>query len=264
MDFTAAYLQGTLEEGEVIYCHTPPGYDVKGQDGASRICICRILKPCYGMAQAGRRWQRALFPWMSEWNEGSLVQMYGDSCVFHCHMETDTPQGKRMEWLVVACHVDDLCIRYSHDDTHSLYQRFTTDFQKRWAVEDEGDVSDLLGIDISVEDSHVCLRQSSYITRLAAEFLLSGVPPSMQKNTVPSLPDLPQQAVDSCLIRGSGSSIASALLYQSLVGALLYCATNTRPDIAYSVFRGHALPCHESTYYASYGGSRARIGLPPS
>ena len=155
-DFTAAYLQGSLEEGEVVYCHMPPGYDVKGGDGASR--VCKILKPCYGMSQAGRRWQRALFPWIQEWNEGWLAQTYGDSCVFHCKREVSTPMGKRMEWLIVGAYVDDLCILYSHDDEHSLYHRFTTDLQKRWNVEDEGDVSDLLGIDISLEDGHVCLR----------------------------------------------------------------------------------------------------------
>ena len=47
-DFTAAYLQGHLEEGEVVYCSMPPGYDVKGSDGLSR--VCEIVKPCYGIS----------------------------------------------------------------------------------------------------------------------------------------------------------------------------------------------------------------------
>ena len=231
-DFVAAYLQGSLEEGEVVYCSMPPGYDVKGQDGQSR--VCRILKPCYGMAQAGRRWQRALFPWLREWHDGSLCQTYGDSCVFHCRKEVHTPNGKRMEWLVVGAYVDDLCTLYSHDDKHSLYHKFTNDLQKRWAVEDEGDVSDLLGIDISIEEGHVCLRQSNYISRLATEFFPTGVPPTMQKNTVPCLPELPQQVLEAV---DSKEEVDTVLLkkYQSLVGALLYCATNTRPDIAFAV-----------------------------
>ena len=118
-DFTAAYLQGTLEEGEVIYCSLPPGYDVKGEDGASR--VCRVIKPCYGMAQAGRRWQRSLFPWIIEWNDGARKQTYADSCVFHCRQTVKTPDGERTEWLLVGACVDDLCILYSHDDEHSLY-----------------------------------------------------------------------------------------------------------------------------------------------
>ena len=231
-DFTAAYLQGDLEEGEVIYCSMPPGYDVKGKDGQSR--ICRVIKPCYGMAQAGRRWQRALFPWIRDWNGGILKQTYGDSCVFHCRRVVNTPSGERTEWLLIGAYVDDLCVLYSHDDEHSLYHKFTHDLQKRWAVEDEGDVSDLLGIDISVEHEHVCLRQTTYIDRLASEFFKDGVPTTMQHNTVPCLPELPQQVLDAV---DSKEEIDPALhkRYQSLVGALLYCATNTRPDIAFAV-----------------------------
>eukprot|EP00965_Chrysotila_dentata_P043232 1436351-Pleurochrysis_carterae.AAC.1 len=47
-DFVAAYLQGELQQGEVVYCHTPPGYGTVGSDGRPR--ICRVEKPIYGMA----------------------------------------------------------------------------------------------------------------------------------------------------------------------------------------------------------------------
>eukprot|EP00965_Chrysotila_dentata_P075984 2511214-Pleurochrysis_carterae.AAC.1 len=49
-DFVAAYLQGSLERNEVVYCHAPPGYATLGADGRPR--VCRIDKPVYGMAQA--------------------------------------------------------------------------------------------------------------------------------------------------------------------------------------------------------------------
>jgi hypothetical protein len=68
-DFVAAYLQGSLEEGELVYCSLPPGYETRIENGVSvpnlgadgRPRVLRIEKPCYGMAQAGRRWQRSLF-----------------------------------------------------------------------------------------------------------------------------------------------------------------------------------------------------------
>eukprot|EP00965_Chrysotila_dentata_P112145 3707524-Pleurochrysis_carterae.AAC.2 len=62
--FVAAYLQGELQPGEVAYRHAPPGYAALGAD--VRLRICRLEKPVYGMAQAGRRWQWTLFPWLFE------------------------------------------------------------------------------------------------------------------------------------------------------------------------------------------------------
>ena len=65
-------------------------------------------------------------------------------------METvERRQLRATRRLIVGVYVDDCFVLYSHDDQHSLYQRFTSDLQSRWKVDDEGDVSDLLGIEIS-------------------------------------------------------------------------------------------------------------------
>eukprot|EP00965_Chrysotila_dentata_P039137 1301564-Pleurochrysis_carterae.AAC.1 len=76
-DFVAAYLQGDLETNEVVHCHAPPGYATLGADGRPR--ICRVEKPVYGMAQAGRCWQRSLFPWLLQFG---FTQCKSDPCVF--------------------------------------------------------------------------------------------------------------------------------------------------------------------------------------
>ena len=57
-DFVAAFLQGSLEPGEVVYCQPPLGYENEHLDSHGRPMICSVEKPVYGMAQAGRRWQR--------------------------------------------------------------------------------------------------------------------------------------------------------------------------------------------------------------
>ena len=60
-DFVAAYLQGELLDDEVVYCSMPPGYKTglnPNSPTGEGTCL-RINKPIYGMAQAGRRWQRA-------------------------------------------------------------------------------------------------------------------------------------------------------------------------------------------------------------
>ena len=239
-DFVAAYLQGELEEGETIYCSLPPGYEWRlndkgervpnvGADGLPR--VFRVEKPVYGMAQSGRRWQRSLFPWLLE---QGFTQSKEDSCIFTIMRSVDTPDGKRDEKLILGCYVDDLCAAYSHDDEHSLYHHFTKSLTDRWEVEDEGEVSDLLNVEIERRGNCVLMHQCSYIERLLTTHSPDGVPKEFQSTKTPAGPELAQLIADALV---SEVAPPEALLreYQSLVGALLYCSTNTRPDIAYSV-----------------------------
>eukprot|EP00965_Chrysotila_dentata_P173725 5735099-Pleurochrysis_carterae.AAC.1 len=128
-DFVAAYLQGSLERDEVVYCHAPPGYATLGADGKPR--VCRIDKPVYGMAQAGRRWQRSLFPWLIEFG---FTQCDSDPCVFTLTKRVDGT----LQRLVLGCYVDDLFTLYTHDGPTSLYAEFVNALTTWWNVEDEG------------------------------------------------------------------------------------------------------------------------------
>ena len=233
-DFVAAYLQGELLEGEVVYCKAPAGHATKGADGLDQ--VLKVVKPIYGMAQAGRRWQRTLYPWMEEWcSKGAkFTRLFADSNVFVCRQDVDTPSGKRPETLIVGVYVDDQFVLYSHDDQYSLYQRYVTDLQKRWSVDDEGEVSDLLGVEISSQDGFVELKQEQYIDRLATKWFPEGVPEDIQGNRPPADKDLAQHVADA-LVDLDSRDPGVVKNYQSLVGALLYASTNTRPDIAYSV-----------------------------
>ena len=95
-DFASAYLQGSLLDGEVVYCSPPPGYTDTDQLGNSRIGadglprICRVEKPIYGMAQAGRRWQRSIFPWFG--SQG-FTPSHNDPCLFQKREVLQTPDG---------------------------------------------------------------------------------------------------------------------------------------------------------------------------
>ena len=101
-----------------------------------------------------------------------------DTCVFWCTYTVDTPSGPRAERLFIGCYVDDLFILASHTDEHSLYARITTDLTARWDVEDEGQVADLLSVEISREDDHVVLRQVNYIKKMMRTYAPDGKPVS--------------------------------------------------------------------------------------
>ena len=52
--------------------------------------------------------------------------------------------------LYLGCYVDDLYILYLQDGADSLYASFTRELStQRWEVEDEGEVTDLINIEIS-------------------------------------------------------------------------------------------------------------------
>mgnify|MGYP002630848699 CR=1 FL=1 len=137
------------------------------------------------MAQAGRRWQRALFPWLQEWSNRKLQQSTADTCIFHYRGTNTTPDGPRLERLIVGCYVDDLFVLSSHDDEHSIYASFTRDLSSRWDVEDEGEVSDLLSIEIEPGDGHVTLHQRKYIAKLINIYAPDGPPKSHSRRLPP-------------------------------------------------------------------------------
>lgn len=67
-------------------------------------------------------------------------------------------------------------------------------------MDDEGEVSDLLNVEMYRTDGGVELRQTSYIEKLAKEWLPDGIPSNMHINSAPhveSLPDLVLQALSS-------------------------------------------------------------------
>ena len=240
-DFVSAYLQGELEAGEVVYCYPPPGH-------GSHTKACRVEKPIYGMAQAGRRWQRTIFPWIVK---QGFEQLDADPCVF-IKRRSKSAGDARDETVIIGCYVDDLFVLYSHDDDQSLYREFTTELTAAWKAEDEGEVTDLLNVEISATNNGVELRQTNYIMSMASAHLLHGQPPdtapfSAKASRIPAGPELVQNVADAVSARDTPEP---ALLqsYQSLVGGLLYCATHTRPDIAYSVgmlCRAMAFPTHD-------------------
>ncbi len=185
------------------------------------------------MAQAGRRWQRSLFPFLIGLG---YTQFGSDPCLFR---KTDIIDGVE-HTVLVGVYVDDLAIVYSHDGPTSLYGIFSTALTQRWEVEDEGPITDLLNIefDTSVPGS-ITIHQQSFInglvelhgTKLSARL-------SPEHTVLPFDGHLAQHVIDAMDARNAEVPAVSATElrdYQSIVGAMLYCSTNTRPDIAYPI-----------------------------
>jgi hypothetical protein len=80
------------------------------------------------------------------------------------------------------------------------------------------------------------MTQTAYIDRMMTTWCPEGIPKEnlSEATKTPSGDDLPQLVADAMFARENGHVAPPDLVkrYQSLCGALLYCATNTRPDIA--------------------------------
>ena len=225
IDFVSAYLQGKLEEGEVVFCKMPDGYETTGPDG--RPNVLRIEKPIYGLAQAGRRWQRSIFPWLICFG---FTQSRFDSCVFFKRKQVNN----REEVILLGCYVDDLLVCASHSDEASMFSEFVSKLSADWEIEKEGEAVDLLNVHFKRTDNGVYLHQRPYIESMISKYAPDGVPLSFQRNWAPCSGDLPE-LVRRAMSDAAARDPAEIKRYQSIVGALLYCATNTRPDVAYSV-----------------------------
>ena len=72
---------------------------------------------------------------------------------------------------------------------------------KRWNVEDEGEIADLLNVEITREGDHVVLRQRGYIDKMVSTYLTS--PPSKLVK-VPCTERLPNIVLDAQLLKSEG------------------------------------------------------------
>ena len=116
----------------------------------------------------------------------------------------------------------------------SLYSKFTAALKQRWRVEDEGPVTNLLNIQIEREGDTITLKQTSYITKLCGEYF-SGSASSHTRLRGATSMDIRECIIEATADGASPADPALASKYKRLVGALLYCATQTRPDVAYPV-----------------------------
>ena len=217
----------TETDDEIQYMTMTPSFAENLPEGISAVDehgrqkVCRVIKPIYGMKQAGHLWHRTLNEYLVD--KANMTRCSADPCVY-VRREDD---GRA---IVIGTYVDDLTIA-SNDPAYR--DQFVSALGKTFAITDEGPLADIVNVQIQPNtDKSVTIHQRAYIEKLAAAYLGDLTTRTQYKNPAHGdLPGLVEQAVES-------SATAPADLvhsYQSLVGALLYCAVSTRPDISYAV-----------------------------
>ncbi|KXJ71136.1 hypothetical protein RP20_CCG021379 [Aedes albopictus] len=125
------------------------------------------------------------------------------------------------EWMYLLIYVDDMIIVCKDAEQITILEK---KLQREFDISILGNVSQFLGIKVSKDnDGFYRLSQKTFIREIANRFGLDGA----KKSNVP---------LDAGYFKQTdGDVLPDNKQFHSLVGALLYVATNTRPDIAAAI-----------------------------
>jgi transposase InsO family protein len=209
MDVRSAYLNGDLKEE--IYMRQPEGFVSPGQESL----VCRLQKSLYGLKQAGRTWNQRID---TELKAKSFIPIVADPCVYVYR------RGSTI--VIISLYVDDLLLC---SDSLAQLERVKAELSASFQMEDLGEAHFVLGIEITRDRKArtLTISQSAYVTDVIKRFDMADCHPT----STPMDPG-------AHLLKAADSDVLDAVgvkQYQSAVGALMYAAQGTRPDIAYAM-----------------------------
>jgi len=211
VDISSAFLNGELEEE--VYMRQPEGFVEK-----DKTWVWRLIKSIYGLKQAGRCWHKKL-------NEE--LESMGFKRVICSHSIWIFKRGNSR--IIIPVFIDDITIAAK---SASDVQSVKDDLKKRFKLRDLGPTSWLLGVEITRNraDHSLSLSQRQYIISLLERFNLSDC------NSVTTPMD-PSVKLNASMSPSTPEDIDAmrSIPYLQAVGALMYLAVATRPDISYSV-----------------------------
>lgn len=209
IDIKTAFLNGHLESP--VYMSQPEGYE----DPEHPDWVCEVQRSIYGLKQSPRQWNSELHEALVGF--GFVQSSYDPTLYFSLR------QDKLVGLLTV--HVDDIAIVGTDDFVKSAIDSISGRFE----VSSNEELHHFLSLDIKrdIPARRVYLSQEHYIRDVASRFLPSGHTPT-RTPTSSTFKDLsPREPSD----QGSSGN------YSSLIGALLWVAQCTRPDVSFAVNR---------------------------
>ena len=217
MDVITAYLYGSIDSD--IHMKIPEGFklpEAVSTKPRSMLSI-KLQRSLYGLKQSGRMWYNRLSEYLRK--EG-YVNNPICPCVFIKKSET--------EFEIIAVHVDDLNLVGTPEELTK-----TTEYlKKEFEMKDLGKTKFCIGLQIEHFPNGVLVHQSTYIKKILKRFNMDKAHPLSSPMVVRSL-DLKNDPFRPC--EKGEELLGPEVPYLSAIGALMYLANCTRPDIAFSV-----------------------------
>ncbi|XRB19361.1 retrovirus-related Pol polyprotein [Pseudoscourfieldia marina] len=204
IDVETAYLYALVQE--LIYMRPPKGTNY----GPNK--ICRLLKSLYGLKQAGRNWYLDLKDYLVElgFKPGEVdIGMYSAAV------------GTENEiWILV--YVDDIIFASKNEQTKDI---FAGHLRKKYRITEPAQPTWALGMKVSFAADGIILTQDLYVSKILERF---GFTSAAKSATTPL-------AHGTTLTRADEEDAEARHLAQQFVGAILYAAVISRPDLSSTV-----------------------------
>ena len=217
MDVITAYLYGSIDSD--IHMKIPEGFklpEAVSTKPRSMLSI-KLQRSLYGLKQSGRMWYNRL-------SEYLLKEGYVNNpicpCVFIKKSET--------RFAIIAVYVDDLNLVRTPEELTKTAEYLKKEFE----MKDLGKKKFCIGLQIEHFPSGVLVHQSTYIKKILKRFNMDKAHPLSSPMVVRSL-DVKNDPFRPC--EKGEELLGPEVPYLSAIGALMYLANCTRPDIAFSV-----------------------------
>ena len=210
IDFSNAFAQTDIPDTENVYVEMPKHFT--STDGVDS--VLRLNKALYGQLDSPKRWYDKLSKGLTD---RGLIASKIDPCLFI------SPH------IICMCYIDDIClVGTSQQRITDFLQTFKDDGDEfNWEMTEEGSINDFLGIKITRSSERTwTMTQEGLTDKVLAA---TGMTDCNAKET-PTSSD--GKALGSDKKGPRGKELWS---YRSVVGMLLYLASNSRPDISFAV-----------------------------
>lgn len=212
MDVVTAFLNGDADEE--IYMDLPPGFTPPPEHtGDNSQMACRLIKALYGLKQSPRLWQLKL---RSELHKLGFTTLAADEAIYR-HPTTG---------LIIITYVDDFLI--IGPKGHAL-DDLKMSLMRTFDMTDLGAAKYFLGIQITRDRPNrtLSLSQDAYVDKIIKRFGMEHCKPVATPMATGS---------EVHMVPHERQALAAEVeLYQQMIGSQMYLATQTRPDLAYTM-----------------------------
>lgn len=212
-DYSAAFLNGVFSEDEEIFMEQAPEY----QNGNPNEVI-RLQKTIYGLKQSSRKWYEKL--------TGDLAKL-GIHPLASDHAVYQVVRGDK--FAVLAIHIDDSTIT---GNSLALIEEIQEEIACMFKITKLGNIDWLLGMEVKRDRKKrtLSISQKTYIDSLLRKFHMENC----KAVAVPLDPTV-QLSREQCPKDESEILEMRSIPYRELIGGLVWLATATRPDLAFTV-----------------------------